>query len=139
MNGLVYRTTRLIGAMLLLAFVLTGCRTYGGYNSTVELHGMIQEVTVNFAADYGRAEGERDALRRAAAEDPALAPLAERFAAVVEQHGAVVEEHRALAEAASTSNNILFAWVGPDAYRSLHARSSIRLASRGFGLSKIIT
>ncbi len=120
MNGLVYRTSRLIGAMLLFAFVMAGCRSYGGYNSTVELHGKIQEATVNFAADYGRAQGEREALQRAAAADPALAPLAERFAAVVEQQGALVEEHEALAAEASASNNILFAWVGSDAYRRLH-------------------
>ena len=120
MNILVHHTTRLIGAMLLLTFAVGGCRTYGGYGSTEDMLGKIQQATQRFAEDYERAQGERDALQRAASDDPALVALAERFAAVVERQGALVEEHRALAEEASAGGNILFAWVGPDTYRQLH-------------------
>ena len=106
--------------MLLVLFVAAGCRTYGGYGSAEDTLAKIQEATQRFAEDYQRAQGERDALQRAAAADPALAEVAERFAAVVEQQGAMVEEHRRTAEEASAGGNILFAWVGPDAYRRLH-------------------
>ena len=120
MNVLVHPTTRLIGAMLLIAFGVAGCRTYGGYGSSEDMLGKIQQATQRFAEDYERAQGERDALQRAAGDLPALAALAERFAAVVERQGALVEEHRTVAEQASAGGNILFAWVGPDTYRRLH-------------------
>lgn len=120
MNILVHHTTRLLGAMLLLMLVAAGCRTYGGYGSAEETLAKIQEATQRFAEDHERAQGERDALQRAATANPALAALAARFAAVVERQGALVEQHRVWAEEASAGGNILFAWVGPDAYRQLH-------------------
>ena len=116
----VLRTMRLVGGVLLLAFIAAGCRTYGGYDSAEKTLDEIREATERFAEDYERAQGERDALQRAAGNNPALGALAERFAAVVEHQGMVVEEHRTLAEEASAGGNILFAWVGPDSYRKLH-------------------
>ena len=122
MNILVPRTMHLIGGVLLFVFVAAGCRTYGGYGSTEEMLEKIQQATQRFAEDYERAQGERDALRRAASKDASLAALAERFAAIVEHQGAAVEAQRALAAEAAehAGSNILFAWVGPDSYRKLH-------------------
>ncbi len=122
MNVLVDRTTRLVGGVLLLAFVASGCRTYGGYGSAEDLPGKIQQATQRFAEDYGRAQAERDALQRAATANPALDALSVRFAEVVAQQGALVEEHQRLADAAAGrgGSNFLFAWVGPDNYRWLH-------------------
>ena len=120
MNVLVHRTTCLVGGVLLLALMTSGCRTYGGYGSSEAMLGKIQQATQRFADEYQRAQGERDALQRAAGSNPALATVAERFAGVVEHQGMVVEEHQALAANASDGGNILFAWVGPDSYRTLH-------------------
>lgn len=110
-----------VWGVLLLALATSGCRTYGGYGSAEETLEQIQEATQRFAGDLERARGEQEALQRAAAANPALAALAERYTAVVERQAAVVAEQQALAETSSAGGNILFAWVGPDAYRRLHS------------------
>ena len=122
MNVLLPRIVRLVGGVLLLVVVASGCRTYGGYGSSEDMLEKIQQATQRFAEDYERAQGERDALQRAAGGDASLAPLAEQFAAVVESQGAAVAAQQALAQEAAdrTGSNILFAWVGPDDYRWLH-------------------
>lgn len=107
--------------VLLLALVASGCRTYGGYGSTEEMLGKIQQATQLFAEELERSRGEQEALQRAAAANPTLADFAERFAAVVERQEAVVAEQQALAERAHAGGNILFDWVGPDSYRRLHS------------------
>lgn len=121
MNVMAHRTMHVVGGVLLLALVASGCRSYGDYGSREEIYGKIQQATQLFAEDLERSRGEHDALQRAAAADPTLADFAERFAAVVERQAAMVEQHQALAEAASAGGNILFAWVGPDSYRRLHS------------------
>ena len=121
MTMLAQRMTRLAWGVLLLVFVASGCRMYGGYGSRAATFEKIQQATQRFAEDLERARGERDALQRAAAADPALVDFAERFAAVVERQGAMVAEHQALAADASAGGNILFEWVGPDNYRQLHS------------------
>ncbi len=121
MNGMAHRTMHVVWGVLLLALVASGCRTYGGYGSTEETLGKIQQATQLFAEELERSRGEQEALQRAAAANPALAAFAERFAAVVERQEAVVAEQQALAEAAHAGGNILFDWVGPDSYRRLHS------------------
>ncbi len=121
MNSMAHRTMHVVWGVLLLALVASGCRTYGGYGSTEETLGQIQQATQLFAEELERSRGEQEALQRAAAANPALADFAERFAAVVERQEAVVAEQQALAEAAHAGGNILFDWVGPDSYRRLHS------------------
>ena len=121
MNAMVHRTMCVVWGVLLLALGTSGCRTYGGYGSTGEMHEKIQQATQRFAEELERARGEQQALQRAAAANPALTEFAERFAAIVENQEEVVAEQQVLAEEAPTGGNLLFAWVGPDTYRRLHS------------------
>ena len=121
MNAMAHRTMHVVWGVLLLALVASGCRTYGGYGSTEEMLGKIQQATQLFAEELERSKGEQEALQRAAAANPALADFAERFTAVVERQEAVVAEQQALVEGVHAGGNILFDWVGPDSYRRLHS------------------
>lgn len=121
MNVRAPRRTHAAWGVLLLALTLTGCRTYGGdYGVREAMLSRIEQANQRFAESLERARGEREALQRAARSNPALTPLAARYAAVVARQEETVETHRMMAEGLTARSNILFTWVGPDAYRTLH-------------------
>lgn len=99
MNAMVRLALRPMGSLVLLALILTGCRTYGGHGTEAETLDQMQQANRLFADALERARGELGVLERST--DPAVAAFAEPYAAVVSQHEAFVETHRALAAEAA--------------------------------------
>lgn len=98
--------------LLALMVVLTGCRTYGGYDSEARTYAQMQQANSQFANDLTRAEGELDALQNAASDNADLQPLAERYADLVEQHEQTLASHEEVVETLSADTD----------YRTLNRR-----------------
>jgi hypothetical protein len=91
--------------VLALMLLLTGCRTYGGYDTEARTYAQMQQANSQFADDLTRAEGELDALQTAASTNADLQPLAERYADLVASHRETIETHRALVESLSADTD----------------------------------
>ena len=91
--------------ILALMLVLTGCRTYGGYDSETRTYAQMQQANTQFANDLTRAEGELDALQNAASNNADLQPLAERYASTVETHRQTLETHEGIVERLSADTD----------------------------------
>ncbi|PEN06672.1 hypothetical protein CRI93_08485 [Longimonas halophila] len=87
--------------VLALMLLLTGCRTYGGYDTEARTYAQMQQANSQFADDLTRAEGELDALQNAASTNANLEPMAEHYADLVESHRETLETHQALVESLS--------------------------------------
>ena len=113
----------LLGLALLL--VASGCRTYGDDygNEEATLEG-IAEANEQFADDLARARTELGTLRRVAAANPALEPLAEQYAELLVAHEVVLDVHRDMAAKLDAGDSIwdqtIGGWVGGGDYRPLH-------------------
>lgn len=94
--------------ILLLLFVVAGCRTYGDhYGNEEALLANILEANERFGEELARAQGELAALESV----EAFGDYAARYAAVAQVHEAILAEHRDLAEEAKEHD---------DNYRFLH-------------------
>ncbi len=99
---------------------LAGCRMYGASDSADLVQARLQASAQRLASELAERQDDTEAIARAAELHPTLAPLAERFAAVVSEHGRLAAQHAELVASLPQENNLLFAWVGPDRYRALH-------------------
>jgi hypothetical protein len=107
MNGPAPRTTHAAWGVLLLILTLTGCRTYGSdYGVRDALLTRIEQSNQRFAESLERARGEQEALQRAARSNPALTPLAERYAAVVAHQTETIDAHRMMTEGLDAGSNL---------------------------------
>ena len=61
-----------IFGVLALMLLLTGCRTYGGYDTEARTYAQMQQANSQFANDLTRAEGELNALQNAASTNADL-------------------------------------------------------------------
>ncbi|MFO8231265.1 MAG: hypothetical protein R6U20_01235 [Longimonas sp.] len=95
---------------LALMLLVTGCRTYGGYDSEARTHAQMKQANDRFADDLTRAEGELEALQEAVANNEALEPLAERYANLIDRHRETLETHEGIVEALNADTD----------YRTLH-------------------
>ena len=95
---------RSFGTMLVVALLVSGCRTYGAYDNEEKTLGEIHRTTTLFEAEYEKARGNLNTLEAAAASSSQLAPFAESYAAVVEVQETVIEEHRAMVEEAEEND-----------------------------------
>jgi hypothetical protein len=97
--------------LLLLAFVaLTGCRTYGGYETEEATAAEMKEAVTLFADNLERAQGNLQALNNAASGNPDLQRFKEPYQAMVNVHELALERQREILEE-----------FGPgDSYRGLH-------------------
>ena len=82
---------------LLVVFLLSGCRTYGGYDSEEATFGQIAESNTVFANDLDKARGELQKLEQAAQGNSTLSPYVADYEKLLEKHSHMVEEHAKLA------------------------------------------
>ena len=109
---------------------LAGCRMYGSDDSADLIQARILASAQRLSADLAEAEGDLDALGRAAQEHAGLQPLVERYAATIAHHRNLSSEHARIASSLPQENNVLFSWVGPDRYRIVHAAYGGMIADR---------
>lgn len=102
------RIARLVPLVALL--LLTGCRTYGGYETEAKTYTALQQTHRQFATELERAKADLNLLEEAAAENEALEPLADRFAGIVARHEQVLAEQQDLLRRLSPESS----------YRDLH-------------------
>jgi outer membrane murein-binding lipoprotein Lpp len=90
--------------------LLSGCRTYGGYDTKPKTYAAMQKAVHSFEADLKRTRTDLQALEQAATEADTLQSLAEEFQSLVDEHNSLLETQRDRVER-----------LGPDAtYRNLH-------------------
>jgi hypothetical protein len=91
-------------AVLVIALLASGCRTYGAYDNEEKTLNEIRRSTTLFAADYEKAQGNLNTLEAVAASNDQFNPFVESYAAVVGVHEAVLQEHQILAEEAEAND-----------------------------------
>lgn len=92
---------RLATCGLVLALVLlTGCRTYGSFDSEELTVLEIIETHEQFVQELQRAQADLDALQRAGATNPLLAAAADEWAYAVGAHEIYADAHALLVEEA---------------------------------------
>lgn len=103
---------------LLVVFLLSGCRTYGGYDSEEATFGQIAESNKVFANDLEKARGELQKLEQAAQGNSALSPYVSDYEMLLEKHSHMVEEHAKLASELDVNTGFLGRLT--PAYRNLN-------------------
>lgn len=90
--------------------ILSGCRTYGGYDTKPKTYEAMQKAVQSFEAKLERTKTDLQALEQAATEADTLQSMAEEFQSLVNEHESLMEAQRGRVER-----------LGPDAtYRNLH-------------------
>lgn len=87
-----FRSSLLLCAVA--GLVLTGCRTYGEYNSEELTYQQMQRLVQQFDRDLTKARADLAALQKASADNPYLSVLAAHYSQVVSAQEAVLDEHR---------------------------------------------
>lgn len=90
--------------------LLSGCRTYGGYDAEPKTYEAMQKTVQSFEGELDRAEADLRRLKEAASETDTLQSLAEQFRGLVDEHTSLLDaQHRRIER------------LSPDAsYRTLH-------------------
>lgn len=90
--------------------VLSGCRTYGGYDAGPKTFEAMQRTVRSFEDELDRAEADLQKLEKAAPKADTLQVLGHRFRELVEEHESLLDtQHRRVER------------LSPDAtYRTLH-------------------
>lgn len=88
-------------SLLAALVLLTGCRTYGSYDSTNLTLTEIEAANQLFEGELSRAQAELATLQQAASQNPMLADVAEAYAGAVALHEDMLAQHQAYAEEAS--------------------------------------
>ena len=78
--------------------VLSGCRTYGGYDSEEATYNQIVEINSQFANDLERARGDLSRLEQAANQMASLSEYVHEYEELLSHHEHMIEEHAALTE-----------------------------------------
>lgn len=104
------RTRPFVLVVAFLGLLLSGCRTYGGYDTEPNTYQAIQTSVHAFESDLHRAETDLQKLETAAANSDTLQSVAEEFRGLLEEHESLLEEQQTRV-----------ANLSPDAsYRNLH-------------------
>ncbi len=115
------------GFVLLCSLVVvSGCRTYGGYDSEEATYEQIQRSIQLFEEDIRRARSNAAALQEAAGQNPALGGLASHYAIFVEAGEALLDHNRSLAADLSPGSS----------YRSLHRAHGAIMAQQATARSR---
>lgn len=83
---------------LLSLLALTGCRTYGGYDSEPLTLDQMQTATQQFAENLEQARSDLSLLEAATATNPALDPLEQTYRTTVTLHAEKLDHHRRIVE-----------------------------------------
>ena len=83
---------------LLALLLLTGCRTYGGFDSEEALYAQIEKTNQQFEDELTRAKAELNLIRNAASSNRLFASFAAQYEEILSTHEAAVADHAALFE-----------------------------------------
>lgn len=97
MKQMFTRFHKMTSVLCLMVFLLSGCRTYGGYGTEEATFGQIQESNSVFANDLEKARGELARLQQAAQQTPGLSSSVAEYEMLLEKHSHLVEAHAELA------------------------------------------
>jgi hypothetical protein len=111
---------RFVVPALLLAVLLSGCRTYGGHGSEDAVIGQFAAMPEWASQESNRLAGDRQALEEAAAVRPALAPFIAR----------VAELSVELEQMAAGWSAVAGAGHGATSYRDLHHELGAMISER---------
>lgn len=104
------RVDRFVVLLALAGLLVSGCRTYGGYDSKPKMYQAMQRSVEGFADDLNRAEADFRILVDAAEESDTLQSLVDDYQAVMDAHKSLLEKQRHRVEQFSASSG----------YRTLH-------------------
>ncbi len=114
------RRSMLVG--LLLVTVLTGCRTYGGYDSEELTNAQIQAAVDQLTQDLTQAEADHRLLQTAAQSNPVLQSLAADYDVLLEAHRQAVAAAGEGLEMLSDDSYPLFRRAMNSYYRDLNRK-----------------
>ena len=97
------RTLPVFFAVLLL----TGCRTYGGYDTEPATYDQIVDINAQFQQDLERAKGELAVLTRAASSDSELGEAVENLEELVARHEELIAYHAEITAALDVKTGAL--------------------------------
>lgn len=100
---------RLLGCMLALLLMLSGCRTYGDYNNEALTFEQIREANRLFGEELERARSDLAILKQMETGNTMMLPGVEQYATTVLMHEVMQTNHLRLAEE-----------VDQDDYREVH-------------------
>ena len=94
--------------VLLLVFVLlSGCRTYGGYDTEQTSYDRIGTINALFAQELEKAKGELQFIQQAAGTDAELGAAVAQYEALLAQHEEMVAAHDELASTLVVKTGLL--------------------------------
>lgn len=91
-------------ALLVLALLAGGCRTYGAYDNEEKTLAEIRRAHTLFEAEYEKAQGNLNTLEAVAASNDPFERFVAPYATVVGVHEAILEEHRLMVEEAEAND-----------------------------------
>jgi len=104
------RVDRFVFLLALVGLLVSGCRTYGGYESKPKTYQALQRSVEAFADERDRAEADFRTLSDAAEASDTLRSLADEYQALLDEHESLLETQQNRVEHLSASS----------AYRALH-------------------
>lgn len=99
-----------LSLVLVGLLVLSGCRTYGGYDTEPKTYQALERSVESFSDELDRAEADFRALEDAAATSDSLQALAEEYQALLTEHESLLDTQRSRVERLSSDSG----------YRTLH-------------------
>lgn len=94
-----------IATLAFAALALTGCRSYGAYDSTAKMHASLGQAVAEFAQALPRMEGEHAELVRIAGSDSALLGVARDYQTLLQEgRAALAEEQNEVATLEGSGN-----------------------------------
>ena len=97
--------------LAVLGLALSGCRTYGGYDSKPKTYRAIQKAVQTFGEEVDQAERDLRMLETAAVEIDTLQALAAQYRDLIDEHESLLQEQQDRVERLSPTST----------YRNLHA------------------
>lgn len=103
---------------VLVLAVLSGCRTYGGYDSEEAIYDQIVESNTAFANELEKARGDLSKLQQAASQNAEYSNFVTEYEHLLERHEGMVEAHAELTETLDVKTGFLGRLT--PAYRNLN-------------------
>jgi DNA repair ATPase RecN len=96
--------------LALFGLTLSGCRTYGGYDSKPKTYQAMQKAVQTFEEEFDQAETDLRKLETAAVEIDTLQALAVQYRDLIDEHESLLQKQQDRIERLSSSSS----------YRNLH-------------------
>lgn len=96
--------------LVLFGLALSGCRTYGGYDTKTKTYQAMQKAVQTFEEEVDQAETDLRMLETAAVESDTLQALAVQYRDLIDEHESLLQKQQNRIERLSSSSS----------YRNLH-------------------